>query len=94
MLQQAVDYGGPLEAKSLLSPAGAALLLEYWGRQVMLKKKDYRKNYIESLMQFCKVRYLKPQRMLQLSFAEEQIRCRLTWMQYDNRMWDLEFGGP
>ena len=59
----------------------------------MLKKKDYRKNYIKALMEFCGVRYLKPQRMLQLSYQEEQIRCRLTWMQFDKRMWDLAFGG-
>ena len=93
ILQKAVDYGMLMETKGTLSAGGAVLLLEYKGRLVMLKKKDYRKNYIKALMQFCGVRYLKPQRMLQLSYQEEQIRCRLTWMQFDKRMWDLAFGG-
>ena len=83
ILQKAVDYGMAMEIKGTLSPGGAALLLEYKGRQVMLKKKQYRANYISCLMRFCGVSYLKPQRMLSLSYEEEKIRCRLTWMQFD-----------
>ena len=44
ILQKAVDYGMLMETKGTLSAGGAALLLKYKGRQVMLKKKDYRKN--------------------------------------------------
>ena len=93
MLQKAIAYGDEMKTKNVLAAAGLALLLEYKGRVASLKKRDYRKNYIKELMKFCEVRSLKSQRMLKMSFAEEAIRCRLTWMQFDCRMWDLAFGG-
>ena len=92
IVQKAVTYGTAMVIKGALSPGGAALLLEYKARLVMLKKKDYKKEYVKSLMRFCGVSYLKPQRMLSLTYEEEKIRCRLTWMQFDKRMYDLACG--
>ena len=93
VVQKAIAHGDDLQTKQQLAPAGAALLLEYKARVVSLRHPQYRKTYIKELMKFCEVRFLKPQRMLKLSYAEEAIRCRLTWMQFDRRMWDLAFGG-
>jgi hypothetical protein len=86
MVNKAVAHGAELQAKCHLSAAGRARLLEYRGRVERLKTKSYRRWYSGELMQFCEVRLLKPQRMLKLSYEEEQVRCKLTWQQFDRRM--------
>ncbi len=42
-------------------------------------------------MQFCGVRLPQPQRMLKLYYAEEEIRCRLTWRMSEKRSWEMAF---
>ena len=91
IVEKGVTYGEAMQTKSQLSPNGIARLLEYKCRVQNLKKKSYRKNYIKELMKFCGVRYLKPQRMLKLSYAEESVRCKITWQIFDLRMWEMAF---
>ena len=57
-----------------------------------MKKKDYATWYVKEIRRFCKVRLLKPQRQLKLTVEEEALRCKLTWQQYDWKMWQICFG--
>ena len=48
--------------------------------------------YAKQLRKFCNVRLLTPQRQLKLSPAEEALRCKLTWQQFDWKMHQMCFG--
>ena len=93
MLGAAVKIGEAAEAKGRLHDLGRAKLLEYKGRLEMLKKVDYAKNYRQSLQKATGCLFLKPQRQLKLTFAEEQLRCKLTWQMLDRKIWEAAFGG-
>ena len=56
-----------------------------------MKQKDYSAWYAGELRKFCQVRLLKPQRQLKLTPEEEELRCKLTWQQYDWLMWAMCF---
>ena len=51
----------------------------------------YRKWYALELVKATKCRLMKPQRQIKLSCEEEQLRCQLTWQQFDCRLWDVAF---
>ncbi len=53
---------------------------------------NYYKTYLRGLMAFCECRYLKPQRLVNLTPAEEQIRAMNAWRLYDWMLWLCAFG--
>jgi hypothetical protein len=52
----------------------------------------YLKKTKKMLVQACGLRLLKPQRLVNLSPAEEHIRCELTWQLMDQAIWRITFG--
>ncbi len=95
MVREAIRTLKERDRASTLTPAGRSRLLEYEARlQRIAGTWNYRKWYMTELMKACRCRYLKPQRQTKLSYEEEEVRCRLTWQQWDRRMWDIAFGGP
>ena len=61
-----------------------------------LKNLDSKPNYVKwmkkDLMRATECRFLKPQRMLSLTWEEERLRCQCTWQQYDRFLREVAFG--
>ena len=57
-----------------------------------MQNAHYKEWYAGEFRKFCGLRLLKPQRQLKLSPAEEALRCKLTWQQYDWKMDQMCFG--
>ena len=57
------------------------------------KSPSYFKQAKGDLVAYCGMRLLKPQRLVNLSPVEEQVRCELTWQMYDERLWQVAFAG-
>ncbi len=94
MVGEAIKTLKEQEKAGTLTPAARSRLLEYEARIARIAGKwSYRKWYMAELVRACGCRSLKPQRQTKLSYAEEGVRCRLTWQQWDRKMWEICFGG-
>ena len=47
----------------------------------------YRDNYKRELMFFAGCKFLKPQRLINLTEEEEEARCHVTWQEFDRCLW-------
>ena len=73
-------------------PEGQGAVADLPGSCEKIQGTVYGKWCRNELLKFCECRCLKPQRQVKISAAEEELRCRLTWQQFDKRFWIAAFG--
>jgi hypothetical protein len=75
------------EPATLLSAQEAQTLKRYQDKQQQLSKPRQRKYYKNRLRLLCGCRGRGISNLTQLSWAEKQIHCELTWQSFDNLVW-------
>jgi hypothetical protein len=57
-----------------------------------LRRSDANRRFLSNQLQrFLGARFLKPQRVMNLTSKEERHRAEATWMAYDRAMWTMSF---
>ena len=76
-----------------LSEGDASLVVEYKTRLLKIaNSRSYLKHTKRELMLKAGTRMLKPQRKLNISPQEEEVRCQCTWQDWYYKMWVVAFG--
>ena len=76
-----------------LTPKETKMRVAIEGRLSNLSEKKHARVFLANeLQRFCKARFLKPQRVMNLSLQEEKARAEATWQDFDHKVALAAFG--